>query len=40
MNAEEIKFCEVCGHSTKDHWRGVNDQINCQICEREGQTCG
>ncbi len=40
MNDKEIKYCEKCGHLKKDHWRGSNDQVNCQTCEREGQTCG
>ena len=35
----DIRKCEDCGHSMKEHLRDFNGRVNCQVCERKGQTC-
>ena len=31
--------CKDCGHSMKEHLRDMDGKINCQVCERSGQSC-
>ena len=35
----DVKKCEDCGHSIREHLRDFNGIVNCQVCERKGQTC-
>jgi len=35
----DVKKCEDCGHSMREHLCDLNGRINCQVCERKGQTC-
>jgi len=33
---KDVKKCEDCGHSMREHLRDFNGRVNCQVCERKG----
>jgi len=35
----DVRKCEDCGHSMREHLRDFNGRVNCQVCERKGLTC-
>ena len=38
-NTKDKTKCKDCGHSMRYHLQDMNGRINCQACERSGQTC-
>jgi len=36
---KDVKKCEDCGHSMREHLCDFNRRVNCQVCERKGLTC-